>query len=106
MGSKLSPTGQTYISLIIDINSGKMTEALILVDLEAKGVVEGVMSELGKMEEIECVAFITGPYDVMVIADGDMHGIITKIREIDGVKDTTTNVIIAEHISKGLEKKL
>lgn len=83
-----------------------MTEALILINLEAKGLVESVMSELGKMGEIECVAFITGPYDVMAIAGGEMHEIITKIREIEGVKDTTTNVIIAEHVSKGLEKKL
>ncbi|MBS3814983.1 MAG: Lrp/AsnC ligand binding domain-containing protein [Hadesarchaea archaeon] len=83
-----------------------MTEALILIDLEAKGLVERVMSELGEMDEIECVAFITGPYDIMTIAKGDMHEIITSIREINGVKNTTTNMIIAEHVSKGLKKKI
>lgn len=83
-----------------------MPEALILIDLEAKGMVEDVMGELGKMEETECVAFITGPYDIMTIADGNIHEILTEIRKIDGVKDTTTNVIIAEHVSKGLDKKI
>ena len=82
-----------------------MTEALILINLEAAGLVEDVMSELGEMEEIECVAFITGPYDIMSIVDGDLHEIVTKIRQIEGVKDTTTNVIMAEHVSKGIEKK-
>ncbi|MFP4005151.1 MAG: Lrp/AsnC ligand binding domain-containing protein [Candidatus Hadarchaeia archaeon] len=83
-----------------------MTEALILIEIEAKGVVERVMNELGEMEEVESVAFITGPYDIMAIVTGDIHKIITKIREIEGVKDTTTNIIIAEHIKKGLEKKI
>lgn len=82
-----------------------MTEALILLDLEAEGLIESVMGELGEMEEVECAAFITGPYDVMAIVDGDMHEIITEMRAIEGVKDTTTNVIIAEHVSKGLEKR-
>lgn len=77
-----------------------------MVNLEAKGAIEGVMNELGKMEEIESVAFITGPYDVMAIVNGDIHDVITKIREVEGVSDTITNVVIAEHVSKGLEKKL
>lgn len=84
----------------------KMTEALILVNLEAKGLVESVMSKLGEMKETESVAFITGPFDIMVLVNGDLHEIITKIRKIEGVKNTTTNVIIAEHVSKGFEKKL
>lgn len=62
------------------------------------------MDELGEVEEIECVAFITGPYDFMAIADGDIHEIIRKIRKIQGVEDTTTSVVVADHVSKGLEK--
>lgn len=82
-----------------------MTEVLILIDIEARGLVDTVMEKLGKIEEIKCVAFITGPHDFMAIADGDMQKIITEIRKIEEVEDTTTNVVVADHVSKGLEKK-
>lgn len=82
-----------------------MTQALILINIEARGLVESVMDKLEELDEIKCAAFITGPHDFMAIADGNINEIITKIRKIEGVRATFTNVVVEEHVSKGWKKR-
>ena len=79
---------------------------MILINTDVKGGMEDVTMKLGEMDEIMCVAMITGSYDIMaVISADDLNEVITEIRQIEGVKDTNTNVVIADHVSKGIEKK-
>lgn len=75
-----------------------MAEALILVITEV-GMMEEVSEEIKEMEEVKKAAMITGPYDIMVIAQAESMEEISKIlvqniRNIRGVKDTITNVVI------------
>lgn len=75
-----------------------MAEALILVVTEV-GMMEEVSEEIKEMEEVKKAAMITGPYDIMVIAQAESMEEISKIlvqniRNIRGVKDTITNVVI------------
>lgn len=60
-----------------------------------KDVLETVQ-ELGMVQEAK---MLTGPYDVMAIAEADNMSEITKtlverIRKMEGVEDTVTNVFI------------
>lgn len=76
----------------------KMAEALILVTTDV-GVMEDVYETVREMKEIQKAAMITGPYDIMAIARADdvkeiSKITVTEIRNIDGVKDTITNVVI------------
>lgn len=75
-----------------------MAEALILVTTDV-GIMEDVYETVKEMKEIQKAAMITGPYDIMAIARADdvkeiSKVTVTKIRNIDGVKDTITNVVI------------
>lgn len=75
-----------------------MASALILITTEI-GMVDKVYDKIRKMEDIQKATMITGPYDIMAIARGDdvrEIGKITvhKIRNIEGVKSTVTNVVI------------
>lgn len=63
------------------------------------GVMVEVCEKIGKMEHIKKVAIITGPHDIMAMAEGEdlkkILGILmNKIRDIEGVRDTVTNVLI------------
>ncbi len=75
-----------------------MAEALILVTTDV-GVMEEVYETVKAMEKVKKAAMITGPYDIMAIAKADdvkeiSKITVTEIRNIDGVKDTITNVVI------------
>lgn len=59
---------------------------------------EKVYEEIKQMKEAQRVAMLTGPYDVMVLARGDSvdeisYTLMNKIRKMNGVKETTTNVV-------------
>lgn len=76
-----------------------MAEALILVTAEV-GMMEEVYNKVKGMEEVKKAAMITGPYDVMVLAQAESIEEISKIlvqniRNISGVKNTVTNVVIS-----------
>ena len=84
-----------------------MTEALILINTKVEGVMEDVTMKLGEMGDVLCVAMITGSYDIMaVVSSDDLDELILEIRKLDGVKDTNTNVVIAEHVSKGIKNRI
>ncbi|KXA90259.1 hypothetical protein AKJ62_01250 [candidate division MSBL1 archaeon SCGC-AAA259D14] len=75
-----------------------MAEALILINVEV-GTMEKVFERIKKMEQVQRSAMITGPYDIMALAQGrDIEEIsqtlMKKIRKIGGVKETTTCVEI------------
>ncbi len=75
-----------------------MAEALILVTTDV-GAMEDVYETVREMKEIQKAEMITGPYDIMAIARADdvkeiSKITVTEIRNIDGVKDTITNVVI------------
>jgi len=75
-----------------------MTGALILVTADV-GKMKDVEQKLSDLAEVEQVEMLTGPYDLMVIArSGEMtdvtQALMDKIRNIDGVQDTTTNIFI------------
>lgn len=60
---------------------------------------EDVFEEVQKMERVKKAAMITGPYDIMVLTEAESLGDITnalinEIRNLEGVKDTTTCVVI------------
>lgn len=63
------------------------------------GAMKDIHQRIQDMDEVEESAMMTGPYDVMAIARaGEMTDItntlIEKIRNIDGVEDTITNIFI------------
>ncbi len=75
-----------------------MNEALILITTDP-GVMVDVCEKIQKMEYIKKVAIITGPHDIMALAEEEdlkkiLGMLMNKIREIDGVKDTVTSVFI------------
>ena len=75
-----------------------MVGALILVTAKI-GTMKNIYEELKNMENIEEAEMLTGPYDIMAIARGGKMTEVTqilieKIRNIEGVEDTVTNVFI------------
>lgn len=58
-----------------------------------------VREKIDNLSEIERVEMLTGPYDIMAMAEADEMSDITKtlmekIRNLEGVQDTTTNIFI------------
>lgn len=75
-----------------------MVEALILISTKV-GFMEDVFEKVQKMERVKKSAMITGPYDIMALTEAESLGKITnalinEIRKLEGVKDTTTCVVI------------
>lgn len=74
-------------------------EAIIFVNINAKEqTLEEVYKKVDSLEKIEKAAIVAGPYDIIAWAkaektEGISH-LIQKIRDIDGVEKTTTNVVI------------
>lgn len=63
------------------------------------GSMEDVCQEVKDLEIVERAELLTGPYDVMALAEADEMTKITgelveKLRKIDGVEDTVTNIFI------------
>ncbi len=91
---------RNFIYFKRDLKKGELlAEALILVTTEV-GMMEEVHEKVRDMEEVKKAAMITGPYDVMVMAKAESMEeiskiLVQKIRNIDGVKNTVTNVVIS-----------
>lgn len=76
-----------------------MVEALILINTTT-GVMDKVYREVRRLEEVRKSAMVTGPYDIIALVETEVIGdirdsLIEKIRGIDGVKKTTTNLVIS-----------
>ncbi|KXA98371.1 hypothetical protein AKJ37_00310 [candidate division MSBL1 archaeon SCGC-AAA259I09] len=61
---------------------------------------EKVLKKVKQMKAVQKANMITGPYDVMAIAQADdiseiSNVLMEEIRNIDGVKETVTNVFIS-----------
>lgn len=75
-----------------------MTGALILITTKV-GAMKDVYEGIEDLEEIKDSKMLTGPYDIMAIAEADemtdiTKTLIDKIRRTKGVQETTTNVFI------------
>ncbi len=75
-----------------------MVEAYILLT-SAIGKVRDVYDELESLGNIKDVRIVTGPFDLIVLAEAEDLSVLTNavvegIREIDGVVDTNTAVVV------------
>ena len=73
-------------------------KAFILIETTV-GKTKGVVAALGKMKGITSVDTVTGPYDIIAIAEGetlnDIGDLVTaKIHPIDGISRTVTCLAI------------
>jgi len=77
----------------------------VLIDTELDADEEKLMEELLEFEEIKEVHIISGQYDVLAVAEMNLHGksvfstvqelsqeLIRKIRKVKGIRDTNTIV--------------
>lgn len=78
---------------------GKLVEALILIITEIR-TLRDVFNEVRELEDVEEAKMILGPYDIMVTVkskEGEVpESLLNKIREIDGVSKTVTNIFIKD----------
>ncbi len=72
-----------------------MVVAIVLIQIQAK-MAESVYIAAKKIEYVDKVHIVTGPYDVIVYADlpsrGDFRKFVNNIHDIDGVIRTETCV--------------
>lgn len=90
---------------IYSIKSGeilrdKLAGALILIVTEIR-TLRDVFREVKKLEEIDKAKMILGPYDIMVTVKDStkeeiQNTLVNNIRDIDGVKQTVTNIYIED----------
>lgn len=81
-----------------DVGDDILSGALILITTNV-GKMKEVREKIDNLSEIEQVEMLTGPYDIMAMAEADEMSDITKtlmekIRNLEGVQETTTNVFI------------
>lgn len=75
-----------------------MTGALILITT-AVGSMRDIYDKIKSIDGVEQAEMLTGPYDIMVVARAEemtdiTKAIMEKIRKIEGVEDTVTNIFI------------
>jgi DNA-binding Lrp family transcriptional regulator len=76
--------------------------AYVLINLAA-GVAQDVYSKINKMEPVQQVNAVSGPYDMIAVVDGPTFNdigifVLEKIQTIPGVQNTITcNVIFLEN---------
>ncbi len=62
------------------------------------GKEEEVYNKLGDYAEVRMRDIVTGPYDIVVVMEGDLAKIeeivVTKIRRMEGVRETITLVAL------------
>ncbi|KXA89755.1 hypothetical protein AKJ40_04635 [candidate division MSBL1 archaeon SCGC-AAA259M10] len=63
-------------------------------------VTENVYNNVKKLKEVQRVAMLTGPYDIMAIVKTDdikkiTNALMNDIRKMNGVERTTTCVVIS-----------
>ncbi|KXA96161.1 hypothetical protein AKJ38_03780 [candidate division MSBL1 archaeon SCGC-AAA259I14] len=76
----------------------KMVEAIVLITT-AVGMEEEVFDEVRKKPEVQKAVLITGQHDIMAIARADdieeiSKVLMTEVRNIDGVKSTSTSIVL------------
>ena len=81
-----------------NLRGEKLTGALILITTKV-GSMRDIYNRIKDIEGVKQVEMLTGPYDIMVIAEAEEMTDITKalmekVRKIEGVEDTVTNVFI------------
>ncbi|KXA92170.1 hypothetical protein AKJ65_07935 [candidate division MSBL1 archaeon SCGC-AAA259E19] len=75
-----------------------MVEAYILLT-SAIGKVREVYDKIEKLEDVENVRIVTGPFDLIVLAEAEdlstlTNTVVEGIRETDGVLDTNTAIVV------------
>ena len=75
-----------------------MERVYVLVDIE-RTKQDVVISALGKIPGVVRVDPVTGEHDLVVVVDGEelpklLGTVIKMLRDVDGVKDTETLVVI------------
>jgi len=75
-----------------------MVEAYVLVTA-AIGKVKGVAKELEGLDSVKSVRIVTGPYDLVVLAEAKDLSTLTSVvmeelHRIDGVVDTNTAIVV------------
>ena len=85
------------------------SSAFVLIDCDFL-ISENVMEELKQIPEIEEFYRVQSIYDMMakVNADSEDHLheiVIRKVREIEGIKNTLTLVIVSKHPKRDRERE-
>ncbi len=75
-----------------------MVEAFILITTEI-GKLRGVYTKIKNLSFVKKTNIITGPYDIVALFESEdisnlRNLVVENIREIEGIKDTTTAIII------------
>lgn len=76
----------------------KIPSGAILITTEPGSMIQ-VAEKIKKIDKVGRMEMLTGPYDVIaIIEDVEMEKLastlVEKIRNIDGVKETTTNIFL------------
>ncbi|KXA97668.1 AsnC family transcriptional regulator [candidate division MSBL1 archaeon SCGC-AAA259I09] len=75
-----------------------MVKAYILLT-SAIGRVKDVFDRLKGLKNVKTVSIVTGPYDLIVLVEAEdlstlTNTVVEEIREIEGVVDTNTAIIV------------
>ncbi|KXA99559.1 hypothetical protein AKJ47_00045 [candidate division MSBL1 archaeon SCGC-AAA261G05] len=75
-----------------------MVEAYILIT-SAIGKVRGVSEKIEGLENVKSVRIVTGPFDLVALVESEdlstlTNTVVVGIREIDGVVDTNTAIVV------------
>lgn len=75
-----------------------LTGALILITTTV-GSMRDIYDKIKSIDGVEQAEMLTGPYDIMAVARAEemtdiTKAIMEKIRKIEGVEDTVTNIFI------------
>ncbi len=75
-----------------------MTKAIVMINTEV-GMEEKILDELFKIDEVKDVFLVYGIHDIVVIVEADtmdkLRSLITeKIRQMEGVKNTLTSIVV------------
>ncbi len=75
-----------------------MVEAYILLT-STIGEVRKVYSKLQNSDNIKSVNIVTGPFDIITLVEAEdlptlTNAVVEEIREIEGVEDTNTAIVV------------
>lgn len=75
-----------------------MVEAYVLLT-SAIGKVREVYEKINGLENVKDVRVVTGPFDLVILAEAEdlstlTNTVVEGIREIDGVLDTNTAIVV------------
>ena len=86
-----------------------MTKAIIMINTDV-GKEEEIMEKLFEIPEVRDVFLVYGIHDIIVIVETDtmerLRSLVTeKIRQMDGVKNTLTSIVVTHKTKITCEKK-